>query len=224
MKTKNIVLGGILAVIGLLMIINPGACINAVVVLVGLTAVVIGGYNLFYTYKNCTVPQAKKMILIKSIVSIVIGLIAVISPFALVKTVASIWKIISIVLGVYLILFAAAGIYSGIKYKSENPEDFKKNLTEGIICVLIAILLFIIPVGAVGLTIVKALGVIGIIVGAVLILVEVGIARRTTVATKDDVTVVDDEEEAATTESAPAPDSSADSSSSDSSSSEEQKE
>lgn len=224
MKTKNIVLGGILAVIGLLMLINPGACINAVVVLVGLTAVVIGGYNLFYTYKNCTVPQAKKMILIKSIVSIVIGLIAVISPFALVKTVASIWKIISIVLGVYLILFAAAGIYSGIKYKSENPEDFKKNLTEGIICVLIAILLFIIPVGAVGLTIVKALGVIGIIVGAVLILVEVGIARRTTVATKDDVTVVDDEEEAATTESAPASDSSADSSSSDSSSSEEQKE
>ena len=223
MKTKNIVLGGILAVIGLLMIINPGACINAVVVLVGLTAVVIGGYNLFYTYKNCTVQQAKKMILIKSIVSIVIGLIAVISPFALVKTVASIWKIISIVLGVYLILFAAAGIYSGIKYKSENPEDFKKNLTEGIICVLIAILLFIIPVGAVGLTIVKALGVIGIIVGAVLILVEVGIARRTTVATKDDVTVVDDEE-ATTTESAPASDSSADSSSSDSSSSEEQKE
>ena len=144
------------------------------------------------------------MILIKSIVSIVIGLIAVISPFALVKTVASIWKIISFVLGVYLILFAAAGIYSGIKYKSENPEDFKKNLTEGIICVLIAILLFIIPVGAVGLTIVKALGIIGIIFGAVLILVEVGIARRTTVVSKEDVTVVDEEEaetEATSTES-----------------------
>lgn len=204
MKTKNIVLGGILAVIGLLMIINPAACINAVVVLVGLTTVVIGGYNLFYTYKNCVIPQAKKMILIKSIVSIVIGLIAVISPFALVKTVASIWKIISFVLGVYLILFAAAGIYSGIKYKSENPEDFKKNLTEGIICVLIAILLFIIPVGAVGLTIVKALGIIGIIFGAVLILVEVGIARRTTVVSKEDVTVVDEEEaetEATSTES-----------------------
>ena len=42
MKTKNIVFGGILAVIGLLMLINPGACINAVVVLVGLTAIVIG--------------------------------------------------------------------------------------------------------------------------------------------------------------------------------------
>ena len=194
MKTKNIVFGGILAVIGLLMLINPGACINAVVVLVGLTAIVIGVYNLFSTYKKSTVPQVKKIILIKSIVSIVIGLIAVISPFALVKTVASIWKIISFVLGIYLILFAASGIYSGIKYKATNPEDFKKSLTEGLICVLIAILLFIIPVGAVGLTIVKALGIIGIIIGAVLIFVEVGIARRTTVVSKDDVKVVDDEE------------------------------
>lgn len=231
MKIKNIVLGGILAVIGLLMIIKPEACINAVVVLVGLTAVVIGGYNLFYSYKKCTLPQAKKMILIKSIVSLVIGLIAVISPFALVKTVASIWKIISIVLGVYLILFATAGIYSGIKYKSESPEDFKKNLTEGIICVLIAILLFIIPIEAVGLTIVKALGVIGIIVGAVLILVEVGIARRTTVVSKDDVTVVDDEEaeseapdtETTSSESSSEPDSSASDSTADASS-EDQKE
>ena len=226
MKTKNIVLGGILAVIGLLMIIKPEACINAVVVLVGLTAVVIGGYNLFNTYKKCTIAQAKKMILIKSIVSIVIGLIAIISPFALVKTVASIWKIISIVLGIYLILFAATGIYSGIKYKSEAPEDFKKNLTEGIICVLIAILLFIIPIEAVGLTIVKALGVIGIIVGAVLIFVEVGIARRTTVVSKADVTVVDDEEEASsaaesTQEATPESDSSASDSPSDSASTEQ---
>lgn len=231
MKIKNIVLGGILAVIGLLMIIKPEACINAVVVLVGLTAVVIGGYNLFYTYKKCTLPQAKKMILIKSIVSLVIGLIAVISPFALVKTVASIWKIISIVLGVYLILFATAGIYSGIKYKSESPEDFKKNLTEGIICVLIAILLFIIPIEAVGLTIVKALGVIGIIVGAVLILVEVGIARRTTVVSKDDVTVVDDEKaeseapdtETSSAESSSTPDSSTSDSTPDTAASEDQK-
>ncbi len=202
MKTKNIVFGGILAVIGLLMLINPGACINAVVVLVGLTAIVIGVYNLFSTYKKSSVPQVKKMILIKSIVSIVIGLIAVISPFALVKTVASIWKIISFVLGIYLILFAASGIYSGIKYKATNPEDFKKSLTEGLICVLIAILLFIIPVGAVGLTIVKALGIIGIIIGAVLIFVEVGIARRTTVVSKEDVNVVDDDE-SATTDEAP---------------------
>jgi len=199
-KTKNIVFGGILAVIGLLMLINPGACINAVVVLVGLTAVVTGGYNLFYTLKNITVPEIKKMILIKSIVSIVIGLVAVICPFALVKTVASIWKIISYVLAVYLILFAATNVYSSIKFRKTAGDDFKKNLIEGIICFLIAVLLFIIPIEEVGLTIVRILGTISIIIGAVLIFVEVGIARRTTVVSKEDVNVVDDDESAASSE------------------------
>ena len=193
MKTKNIVFGGILAVIGLLMLINPGACINAVVVLVGLTAIAAGGYNLFYTLKNITVPEIKKMILIKSIVSIVIGLVAVICPFALVKTVTSIWKIISYVLAVYLILFAATNVYSSIKFRKTAGDDFKKNLIEGIICFLIAVLLFIIPIEEVGLTIVRVLGTISIIIGAVLIFVEVGIARRTTVVSKEDVNVVDDE-------------------------------
>jgi len=201
-KTKNIVFGGILAVIGLLMLINPGACINAVVVLVGLTAIAAGGYNLFYTLKNITVPEIKKMILIKSIVSIVIGLVAVICPFALVKTVTSIWKIISYVLAVYLILFAATNVYSSIKFRKTAGDDFKKNLIEGIICFLIAVLLFIIPIEEVGLTIVRVLGTISIIIGAVLIFVEVGIARRTTVVSKEDVNVVDDDE-SATTDEAP---------------------
>lgn len=202
MKTKNIVFGGILAVIGLLMLINPGACINAVVVLVGLTAIAAGGYNLFYTLKNITVPEIKKMILIKSIVSIVIGLVAVICPFALVKTVTSIWKIISYVLAVYLILFAATNVYSSIKFRKTAGDDFKKNLIEGIICFLIAVLLLIIPIEEVGLTIVRVLGTISIIIGAVLIFVEVGIARRTTVVSKEDVNVVDDDE-SATTDEAP---------------------
>lgn len=201
-KTKNIVFGGILAVIGLLMLINPGACINAVVVLVGLTAIAAGGYNLFYTLKNITVPEIKKMILIKSIVSIVIGLVAVICPFALVKTVTSIWKIISYVLAVYLILFAATNVYSSIKFRKTAGDDFKKNLIEGIICFLIAVLLLIIPIEEVGLTIVRVLGTISIIIGAVLIFVEVGIARRTTVVSKEDVNVVDDDE-SATTDEAP---------------------
>ena len=200
MKTKNIVFGGILAVIGLLMLINPGACINAVVVLVGLTAIAAGGYNLFYTLKNITVPEIKKIILIKSIVSIVIGLVAVICPFALVKTVTSIWKIISYVLAVYLIIFAATNVYSGIKFRKTVEEDFKKNLIEGLICFLIAVLLFIIPIEEVGLTIVRILGIIGIVIGAVLIFVEVGIARRTTVISKDDVVVTDDEESSTSTE------------------------
>lgn len=197
MKTKNIVLGGILAVIGLLMLIIPEACIKAVVILVGLTAVIIGGYNLFVVYKKSRtqIPEIRKMILIKAITSIVIGLIAVISPFALIKVIESIWKVISYVLAVYLILFATTIFYSVIKNRNIKSEDSKKNIMEGIICILLSVILFIIPSGTIGQTIVRVLGVAGVIVGAVLILVEVVIAKRTTVVSKEDVVIVDEETE-----------------------------
>ena len=46
MKTKNVILGVILAVIGISMIAIPDACIKAVVVLVGAAAVAFSVYNL----------------------------------------------------------------------------------------------------------------------------------------------------------------------------------
>lgn len=195
MKTKNIVLGGILAVIGFLMLIMPNACIKAVAILVGLTAIIIGGYNLFVVYKKSRTqtPEVRKIILIKAITSIVIGLIAVISPFALVKVLGSIWKIISYILAVYLILYAATIIYSAIKYRDVKSENLKKNIIEGIICILLSVILFVIPSEVIGKTFVRVLGVAGIIVGAVLILVEVLIEKRTTVITKEDVVIVDEE-------------------------------
>ena len=95
MKTKNIILGAILAIIGIIMIAIPDACIKAVVVLVGLAAVAFSVYNLLVVYKNTEDSAFKKTLLIKSICTFVIGLISIVCPFALVKTVATIWKIIS---------------------------------------------------------------------------------------------------------------------------------
>ena len=46
MKTKNIILGAVLALIGILMVAIPDACIKAVVVLVGAAAVAFSVYNL----------------------------------------------------------------------------------------------------------------------------------------------------------------------------------
>ena len=88
MKTKNIILGAILAIIGIIMIAIPDACIKAVVVLVGLAAVALSIYNLLVIYKQSEDPVLKKTLLVKSICTFVIGLVSVICPFALVKTVA----------------------------------------------------------------------------------------------------------------------------------------
>lgn len=212
MKTKNLILGGVLALIGLLMLTMPGACINAVVVLIGLTAIAVGIYNLVVVYKNDKNPQIKKVVLIKSIVSIVIGLVAVISPFALIKTIASIWTIISYILAVYLILFAAAGIYSCLKLKRDdvNPDERKKITRENVICLLIAILLFIIPIEAVGKTFVRVLGIVGLVIGAVLILVEIIVSKRTTVISAEDVDVKDEDSKTEQTEQTDSPKTNAD--------------
>ena len=83
MKTKNIVLGGVLALVGILMLAMPGTCIKAVVVIVGLAAVAFSIYNLFVVYKQTTDAEYKKVLLIKSILTFVVGLISVISPFVL---------------------------------------------------------------------------------------------------------------------------------------------
>jgi len=191
MKTKNIILGICLSLIGLLMTIAPGTCIKAVVVIVGLVAICSGAYNLFVEYKKTTIPQIKQSLLIKSIASIVIGLIAVICPFALLKTVSSIWKVISYILAVYLILFSFYGFYTASKMREAAPEERKRITKESFIGLLIAVLLFVIPIEAVGRTFVRIIGIAGLAIGVVLIIIEIVISKRTTVIKEEDAVVVD---------------------------------
>lgn len=178
MKTKNIILGAILAIIGIIMIAIPDACIKAVVVLVGLAAVAFSIYNLLVIYKQSEDPVFKKTLLVKSICTFVIGLVSVICPFALVKTVATIWKIISIVLAVYLILYAGVSVYSSAKLRAAYPEESKKLLFEALIFVAIAILLIIIP-KSFGRDLVRVVGLGGLIVGLVMVAVEIVVGKRT---------------------------------------------
>ena len=203
MKTKNIILGICLAVIGLLMAAMPSACIKAVVVIVGLVAICGGGYNLFVDYKKTTNPQLKTSILVKSIASIVIGLIAVICPFALLKTAASIWNIITYILAVYLILFSFYGFFTASKMRESSPEEHKRIIKESLISLLIAILLFVIPIENVGRTFVRIIGIAGLAIGVVLIIIEIAVSKRTVVVKAEDAVVVDDAE--AATESAAEP-------------------
>ncbi len=186
MKTKNIILGAILAIIGIIMIAIPDACIKAVVVLVGLAAVAFSIYNLLVIYKQSEDPVFKKTLLVKSICTFVIGLVSVICPFALVKTVAAIWKIISIVLAVYLILYAGVSVYSSAKLRAAYPEESKKLLFEALIFVAIAILLIIIPIESFGRAFVRVVGLGGLIVGLVMVAVEIVVGKRTGADTEEE--------------------------------------
>ena len=181
MKTKNIILGGVLALVGILMLAMPGACIKAVVVIVGLAAVAFSIYNLFVVYKQTEDAEYKKVLLVKSILTFVVGLISVVSPFVLVKTVATIWKIISIVLAAYLILYGGLSVFSAAKIKENFRLESKHLIKEALICVAIAVLLIIIPIESFGKAFIRTVGLAGLLVGIIMICVELVINKRTAV-------------------------------------------
>ena len=179
MKTKNIILGAVLAVIGILMLAIPEACIKAVVVLVGAAAVAFSVYNLLVVYKQTEDAAFKKTILIKGIITFVVGLIAVICPFVLVKTVAAIWKIISIILAVYLILYGGISVYSAAKLKASFPLESRRLIFEALICVAIAVLMIIISLDSFVRAFIQVVGVGGLLVGLIMIVVEIVVSKRT---------------------------------------------
>lgn len=179
MKTKNIILGAVLALIGILMVAIPDACIKAVVVLVGAAAVAFSVYNLLVVYKQSEDAVFKKTILIKGIITFIIGLVAVICPFVLVKTVAAIWKIISIILAVYLILYGGVSVYSAAKLKPNFPLESRRLIFEALICVAIAVLMIIISLDSFVRAFIQVVGLCGILVGLIMIVVEIVVSKRT---------------------------------------------
>ncbi len=179
MKTKNIILGAVLAVIGILMAAVPDTCIKAAVILVGAASVAFSVYNLLVVYKQSEDAVFKKTLLIKSICTFIVGLIAVICPFVLFQTVAIIWKIVSIVLAVYLILYAGVSVYSSAKLRNSFPLESRRLIFEALIFVAIAVLLIIIPIESFGRAFVRTVGLGGLLVGLIMIIVEVAVSKRT---------------------------------------------
>ena len=86
-----------LSVIGLLMTIWPAGCIQAVVVLLGIEAIVNGGYQLIYTRKLFTDTTFQYSVMIRGMISIVIGLLAVFLPLHFAAAMAFILMVVLLV-------------------------------------------------------------------------------------------------------------------------------
>ena len=192
MKTKNIILGAVLALIGILMVAIPEACIKAVVVLVGAAAVAFSVYNLLVIYKQTEDAAFKKTILIKGIITFIVGLIAVICPIVLMKTMDVIWKIISIILSVYLILYGGVSVYSAAKLKPNFPQESRRLIFEALICVAIAVLMIIISLDSIVRAFIQVVGIGGLLIGLIMIVVEIVVSKRTSesadTASEEDIT------------------------------------
>lgn len=160
---KNFVFGILTAVIGLIVLIFPKRSIEVVVILLGICAIISGIYNLTKVYKISENPEFKRVVLIRSVVSIILGILAVALPFMFIKVIETIVKILLYVEAIYLILSAFAEIFMVEKLKSENT-NVKNSQLEILGSILIAVLLFLLAANFAE-TVVRILGVVCMVAG-----------------------------------------------------------
>lgn len=181
---------GILAVIlGLMIIIFPAFWIKLIVTVLGLGAIAYGIYNLKFTKDLFDDERYKKIILIKSIVSIVAGVMAVLFPLTIGNAA---WTVMSIVLIIYLIGAAAIGFYS-VSLLKESNINRKRYIIENLILLGIAVVLILISPQSLGTAIIRLVGIVAMLGGAILFTFEFLTRNKEIVVKEVEVEVKDDE-------------------------------
>lgn len=188
MKKWYMTAGILAAVLGLLIIIFPAFWINLVVTVLGIGAIAYGIYNLKFAKDLIEVEIYKKTVMIKSIVSIVIGAMAVLFPIAIGNAA---WTAMKIVLIIYLIGAAAIGFFS-VSLMKDTEIERKRYIFENLILLGVAVVLILLSPKALGEAIIRIVGIVAVVCGACLIVFEVLAKKKeivvTTVEVKDDET------------------------------------
>lgn len=203
MKKWNLWNGSLLAVLGLLVVIFPAFWFKVVVILLGIGAIVYGIYNLKITKSLYDGAYYNKTIMIRGIVSIIIGVIAILFPLAFGATM---WTVMVWVLIVYLIISSALGFYAAALLKNTGINR-KKYVLENVGLLCLAIVLILISPTGLGRAIIRIAGAVTLAVGVGIIvygIISNKKEKEEIVATVDveDAVVVDDLKEAEKVESA----------------------
>lgn len=188
MKRWYLFSGILAAVLGLMVIIFPSFWIKLVVVMIGLAAIGYGIYCLKYTKVLSEDTGYRRTILVKSIVSIVAGLMAVLFPLTIG---GAAWTVMIWVLIFYLMISAAAGFYAAALLKDSGVER-KRYIIENLLLLAVAVLLILLSPRDLGMAIIRLIGVVVLLGGAALIVFDV-VTNRGEV--KADVVEVKDEED-----------------------------
>ena len=176
MKRWYLFSGILAALLGILVIIFPSFWIKLVVVIIGLAAIAYGIYSLKFTKVLSEDTGYRRTILIKSIVSIIAGVMAVLFPLAIggAAWTAMIWVLIF-----YLMLSAAAGFYAAALLKDSGVER-KRYIIENLLLLAIAVILILLSPRDLGMAIIRLIGVVVLVAGVALILFDV-LSNRNTV-------------------------------------------
>ena len=169
MKRWYLFSGILAALLGLLIIIFPAFWIKLVVIILGLSAIGYGIYCLKITKVISDDITYRRTILIKSIVSIVAGVMAVLFPLAIGGAAwsAMIWLLIF-----YLLVSAAAGFYAAALLKDSGVER-KRYIIENLLLLAGAVILILISPRSLGNAIIRLVGIVVLIAGVILIMFDV---------------------------------------------------
>lgn len=174
MKRWYLFSGILAALLGLLIIIFPAFWIKLVVIIIGLAAIAYGIYSIKFTKEISEELSYRRTILIKSIVSIVAGLMAVLFPLAIggAAWTAMIWVLI-----IYLLLSAAAGFYAAALLKDSGVER-KRYIIENLLLLATAVILILISPRALGNAIIRLIGIIVLAGGIALVIFDLISAKN----------------------------------------------
>ena len=169
MKRLYLFSGIMAAILGLLVIFFPAFWIKLVVIVIGLAAVAYGIYSLKFTKIISDDSSYRRTILIKSIVSIIAGVMSVLFPLAIggAAWTAMIWILIF-----YLMLSAAAGFYAAALLKDSGVER-KRYIIENLLLLAIAVVLILLSPRDLGMAIIRLIGVVVLVGGIALIMFDV---------------------------------------------------
>ena len=187
MDKNKFFLGFMTAALGLFLLISPDTFISFFVILLGVAAIIDGVFILATTRDLIIDPQYKLIVTVRGVLSIVVGLLAVILPIAVA---AVVWKAMAYTLAIYLLVSAAMQLYTITKLH-RNGIMVRQSMIEVLSSLVIALVLFIIPAQTAGHFIIRLFGIVLLAIGIGLIVIQW--RNRPEVIVPDAVQTVDEE-------------------------------
>lgn len=195
MNIKNLLLGILLSIFGLLMLFMPQFCMKILVILVGCYYIFTGVTNLLSLRKGTFTSKYRRIVLYKNIAGITLGLLSILFPFFLMKTFAGIWNFVSYILAIALVLYAISGFVSASLLDDSNKELKKHIASESIICLFISIIMFVLPIEVFIKTAFRIIGVIALIIGLAICAFEIIMKKQNKTKNTSNIEIVDIKDE-----------------------------
>lgn len=188
MDKNKFFLGLMVVAVGLFMAIQPDVFSKVAVIILGLVAI-FNGVFILYTARNLIIDENYASIMtIRGCMSVGVGVLSVLLPVLIQRV---FWTIMTYTLAVYLLASAVMESYTISKLK-RNGYAIRQAVIEVVASVVLALVLFIIKSERIGDFIVRFGGVVLVLIGVGLSLLQ---WRNRPIVM--DAVVVDDEEEAA---------------------------